>query len=313
MNCLIVISHGSGCEMMSVSLIRELVKTNKYSSIYVTAVNKYFADCLRNEFPDVVYSIDRNELPTIFTTIMMDKDNWEVFNNEVYGTSDFTLRKDNFYDSLRALWKMDRKNDWDNNGSSYEPYLQIPEYFENSAKDFSQQHPKFIMFQRAGGINPVANHEERMRAANSPEQGLKRSYPIDKSEKLVELLVKDGYEVLQYALPEEPHIKGTIYLNQEQNQLLYHALAKYSKGVICIDSSLMHLTIKDAPKQVVIALQSMSGKDDFRGLYYKKSKKVYDKNYKPTAPYFNGIPESTVINYPDPKEVYEAFVEKKSK
>ena len=49
MNCLIVISHGSGCEMMSVSLIRELVKTNKYSSIYVTAVNKYFADCLKHD------------------------------------------------------------------------------------------------------------------------------------------------------------------------------------------------------------------------------------------------------------------------
>ena len=76
MNCLIVINHGSGCEMMSVSLVRELVKSNKYSSIYVAAVNKYFADCLRNEFPNVVYSIDRNELPTIFTTIMMDKDNW---------------------------------------------------------------------------------------------------------------------------------------------------------------------------------------------------------------------------------------------
>ena len=57
----------------------------------------------------------------------------------------------------------------------------------------------------------------------------------------------------------------------------------------------------------------MSGKDDFRGFYYKKSKKVYDKNYKPTAPYFNGIPESPVINYPTPEAIYESFVEKKSK
>lgn len=311
MNALITIERGSGAEFMSVSMVRELVKTKKYSSIYVSAVNKYFADCLQNEYPDIVYSISRNELPTIFTTIMMDKDNWEVFKNDVYGTSDFILRKDNYYDSLRALWKMERKNDWDSNGSSYEPYLKIPETLLKGAEEFSKQHPNFIIFQRAGGINPVANHEERIRAVNTPEQGLKRAYPIDKSEELVNLLVKDKYEVLQYALPEEPHIKGTIYLNQEQNQLFYHALAKYCKGVITIDSSLMHLTIKDAPKQVVIALQTMSGKNDFRGFYYKKSIKVYDKNYNPASPYFNGIPESPVINYPTPKEIYTAFTNKK--
>ena len=33
MNCLIVINHGSGCEMMSVSLVRELVKSNKYRHV----------------------------------------------------------------------------------------------------------------------------------------------------------------------------------------------------------------------------------------------------------------------------------------
>lgn len=45
----------------------------------------------------------------------------------------------------------------------------------------------------------------------------------------------------------------------------------------------------------------------------RRVRKFMIKNYKPTAPYFNGIPESPVINYPAPEAIYEAFVEKKSK
>ena len=306
-NVLIIVSRGSGLEMMTVSAARELVQSNKYNHIYISAINKYFADMLQAEFPSQVHSVDRNTLPQLFTTIMMDVDNWEVFNNEVYGTSDFTLRKDNFYDALRSLWKLPRKKDWSSKGSDYTPYLLLPESINKTAEQFAKAHPNFILFQRQGGINPIAPHEERIREATTPEQGLIRRYPMDKSEKLVQLLADKGYEVLQYALPEEPHIKGTIYLNQEYNQLFYHALSQYAKGAITIDSSLLHLAIHYCPKVLTIWGQSASNYNDCRGFGYSKAINIYPHNYKPISPYFNGIPDTPVIEFPEPEEIMEAY------
>ena len=80
---------------------------------------------------------------------------------------------------------MKRLKDWSSAGSKYNPMLYVPSDFENAAKQFSEAHPKFILFQRKGGINPVCSREERIRAANSPEVGLIRSWPMKESIKFV--------------------------------------------------------------------------------------------------------------------------------
>lgn len=302
MKALVNIAHGSGAEFMSISFARTLA--DKYDEIYISSVNKYFADALSNENSKFI-SIGMNELPSLFHTIMRSKDEWTVLNNEVYAESSFILRTDNYYASLARKWNVEAP-DFNDQGTVYTPYLIVPEQLKEAAKQFAQQHKKFILFQRQGGINPVIPHNERLANVNRPEQGLKRAYPTDKSEQLVSLLNKDGYEVVQYCLPEEPHVKGTIFLNVEQNQLFYHELSKYAKGVITIDSSLLHLSVHNNDNVVVIWNQTQTDKDKCIGFGYQKCRNLFSRTDNDT-PYFNGIPASPYIEYVDPETVYRTF------
>lgn len=305
MNYLIMISHGAGLELVQTSLVREFAEAHPNDQVYVSAINRYFADMLANE-NERVHSIDRATIASLFTTIMNDRDSWYVYQIEPYQQYKFFSRQDNIVDAIREQLGLKRKRDWDKNGSSYEPYLELPSNMKQEALNFVKAHPKFVIFQRQGGINPVSPPQERQRMASQPEQGLIRAYPIKESEKVVELLHSKGYEVLQYCLPEEPHIKGCLYMQQEVNQLMYMELAKYAEGVITIDSSLLHLTIHNAKKVVCIWEQSASGDHDCRGFGYKKAVNLFAK-CDTLAPYFNGIPASPYIEHVKPEEVVEAF------
>lgn len=300
--CLLTIGHGSGAEAMSISFARNL--KDKYSEIYISAPNKYFADALALENSKFI-SIGQNELPSLFHTIMRDREEWSVLNNEVYGQSKFILRGSNYYTELAKLWNIEAPK-YTGQGSTYTPYFIVPENIKKDAQQFAQQHKNFIMFQRQGGINPVTPPQQRMQMAQQPEMGLKRAYPIDKSERLVELLTKKGYEVLQYCLPEEPHIKGTIYTQTEANQLFYHELSKYAKGVITIDSSLLHLSVHNNDNVVAIWNQTQTPNQTTIGFGYDKCKNLYSE-VDVDSPYFNGIPSSPYITYVEPETIVSAF------
>lgn len=305
MKYLFLVNHGSGAEFMQVSLIREFAKQHNNDKVYISAVNKYFADSLAVEL-DNVESIDRGELYPLFTTIMQNKKAWTIFQPEVYQSPSFFLREDNFYDTYRELIGMKRLKNWDKNGTDTIPYISfVPDFIKKDAEEFVKEHPNFILFQRQGGINPVLSPQERKESIQKGENGLKRSYPIPDSEKLVEALVNKGYEVLQYCLPEEPHIKSTLYLQNEANQLFYYELTKFCKGVITIDSSLLHLSIKNAPWVICLWAQSACGDKDCRGFGYKKAHNLFCHDYKPVSPYFNGMPDTPVIDYPSVDEIME--------
>lgn len=307
MNYLIMVDHGSGAEFMQVSVVRDFATEHKDDKVYISAVNKYFADMLAIEL-DNVESIDRNQIYPLFTSIMQEKKKWKVFQPDVYKKDTFFLREDNYYDAYRESLGMKRLNDWSKDGSEYTPYLNVvADNIRKEAMDFARQHPKMVIFQRQGGINPVTPPQERMRIVQQGENGLKRAYPIKGSEKIVEGLQKRGYEVLQYVLPEEPHIKGTIYTQQEQSQLMYYELSKYAAAVVTIDSSLMHLSIHNCPNVIVMWAQSASGDNDCRGFGYKKAHNLFAHNYRPVSPYFNGMPDSPVIDYVTPDEVLAEF------
>lgn len=298
-NALLTISHGSGAQFMAISVIgRELAA--EYKQLYIVSHNKYFADMLALELPNVK-SISYQELGPLYTSIMMNKGKWDVFNDWPYNVGSFVLREDNFYDTYRELVGLKRKNDWDETGSDTVPYLNtLPQDLITAAEDFNKQHPNFVLVQFAGGINPTTPVEQRKQSIMQPEQGLKRKYPLDKAEKLVEGLVAKGYEVVQYCLPEEPHVKGCIYLQQEQSQLFYYAISKYCKFVVCIDSSLMHLTIAQAPKVFAIWGQTQP-----IGFGYKKAINIIPDNYIPISPYFTGIPDTPYLDYPEPEVILE--------
>lgn len=309
MNYLILVNHGSGAEFMQCSIIRDFALEHKDDKVYISAVNKYFADMLEMEL-DNCKSIDRAAIVPLFTQIMQNKSEWTVYQPEVYQQAKFFLREDNYYDTYRELLGMKRLNDWTEKGSDYAPSIFIPQNIEDAAKQFADQHKNFILFQRRGGINPVSPQQERVRLVNQPEQGLLRSWPMKESIKFVESAIKSGYEVVQYKLPEEEGVNGCLFFERENIQLFYIALAKYAAAVVTIDSSLMHLTAKDAKKLIVIWGQSASGENDCRGFGYSKAVNLFARNYKPISPYFNGVADTPVIEMATAADVMKVLKSK---
>lgn len=301
MKYLILVNHGSGAEFMQVSYLREFSKIHSKDKVYISALNKYFADALANELENV-YSIDRNDLYSTFVNIMQHKGDWKVIQPEVYHQYEFFSRQSNYYEELAKLLDIPYIKD-------YEPYLRVSKSIEEAAKNFSKEHKHFIIFQRKGGINPLASKEDRLKLVNQVEKGLIRSYPLKQSIELVKRLSEKGYEVLQYCLPEEEHIPGCIYLKEEINQLFYHELSKYAEAVITIDSSLMHLSVKHSKKLIVLWAQSASGENNCIGFGYKKAKNLFS-DFIPTVPYFNGLPESPIFEPVRVDDVIGALDEK---
>jgi len=79
---------------------------------------------------------------------------------------------------------------------------------------------------------------------NYDNEPLKRHYPIDKAEAFVDAYHKAYPDriIIMYQLPNEPCPNREFILRATVPYLTYYELAKEAKEIICIDSSLQHLT-----------------------------------------------------------------------
>lgn len=295
------VNHGSGREFIQIAVIgRQLAKM--YEKVYITAFNKYFAEALAAELPNVVV-IDGAEINAFWHKHWNERNEIDIFSEDPYGMNNFSMRRLNIYSAWAMLFELP------SDVERMLPVLKVPSNIEEGVKDFAAKHDKFIIFQRAGGQNPVgARRNENghiCQPYNTNEIGLKRSYPLEKSERLVQLFRDAGYEVLQYCLENEPHVKGAIYFNTEQNQLFYMELAKYADGVVTIDSSLMHLTIANCKKMVVIW-----GQTSVRSFGYRKAINIQLNDEDSFGgPSMTGVQLFPEVKFPEPDVVFKAFEE----
>ena len=301
------VTRGSGREFMTCAVIaRELAA--KYDTLYVAAFNKYFAEALADEL-DNVKVIDQAELASFWNTHYGKvQDN---FIAEPYNLSDFSMRRLHFYDAYRRVVGLGEKADWNENGCTTLPELQVPMQMRNAAIEFSKQHKKFVIVQFHGGQNPIgAKRDEKgniVQPYNYNEVGLHRHYPIEKANEVCRLLKEDGYEVLQYTLNNEPHCQDALCLQRENNQLWWHALSEFADGIITIDSSLMHLGIKKCKKMAVIWVQTSPV-----NFGYQKAVNIVTNNAEDFGgPSMTGIPLNPEVSYPDPEYVVKCYKENK--
>ncbi|MBQ1779246.1 MAG: hypothetical protein IIZ93_13915 [Acidaminococcaceae bacterium] len=295
------VNHGSGREFIQIAVIgRQLAKM--YEKVYITAFNKYFAEALAAELDNVVV-IDGAEINAFWHKHWKERNEIDIFSEDPYGMNNFSMRRLNIYSAWATLFELP------SDVERMLPVLKVPSNIEEGVKDFAAKHDKFIIFQRAGGQNPVgARRNENghiCQPYNTNEIGLKRSYPLEKSERLVQLFRDAGYEVLQYCLENEPHVKGAIYFNTEQNQLFYMELAKYADGVVTIDSSLMHLTIANCKKMVVVW-----GQTSVKSFGYRKAINIQLNDEDSFGgPSMTGVQLFPEVKFPDPDVVFKAFEE----
>ena len=280
----------------------------KYDVLYIAAFNKYFAEALAEELPNVKV-IDQAEIASFWNT-HYDKVH-DNFIAEPYNLSDFSMRRLHFYDAYRRVVGLDEKHDWNENGTTELPELEVPTQMRNAAIEFSKQHKKFVIVQFHGGQNPIgAKRNEQgliVQPYNYNEVGLHRHYPMDKAEEVCRLLKEDGYEVLQYTLNNEPHCKDALCLQRENNQLWWHALSEFADGIITIDSSLMHLGIKKCKKMAVIWVQTSPV-----NFGYQKAVNIVTNDPRDFGgPSMTGVPLNPEVTYPSPAYVVKCYKENK--
>lgn len=292
------IMGGLGRQLMQAQIALEL--SEKYEKVLVFAHYVNELSIFFSGHPKVTL-LTYDQLSAMSATIMANPDDYDIFRYNIYDDGEFSKKRASFYNVARKLVGLKEKKE-DNNvdGQATMPVFVMNTMDNiNAAAEFAKQHPKFVMFCRQGGLSNIPGPDGRRQPGQ--EHGLLRSYPIDKSEKLVELLNQKGYEVLQVCLPEEPHIKGAIYMNQEQSMTFYTELSKYAEAVITIDSSLMHFTIANCKKMVAIWLQT-----NVNGFGYVKAINLKPKDYTPIALLLSGIQDSPVCEPVSPEEIVNA-------
>lgn len=290
---------GLGRQLMQAQIALEL--TEKYDKVlvfahYVNELSVFFSG-----HPKVTL-LTYDQLGAMSATIMANPDDYDIFRYNIYDDGEFSKKRASFYNVARKLCGLKEKKE-DNNadGQATMPtFLMNTMDNINNAAEFAKQHPRFVMFCRQGGLSSLPGPDGRRQPGQEHE--LLRSYPIDKSERLVELLNQKGYEVLQVCLPEEPHIKDTIYMNQEMPMTFYTELAKYAEAVITIDSSLMHFTIANCKKMLSIWRET-----NVNGFGYVKAINLKPVDYTPVALLLSGIQDSPICEPVSPEEVLDAI------
>ena len=302
-NAFINVTRGSGREYVTVAVIvRELA--SKYKKVYCAAFNYEFVDALSKELNNVV-PIKENEIGTFFNTHWTELyNNLDIFSEEPYNLGDFGMRRIGFIDAYRYVTGLEASKQSSEPSSVY-PYIKPTTEIINAAVDFSKAHKKFILVQFHGGQNPAGMQPNQQYIYE--ENGLKRHYPLEMANELVTKLKADGYEVLHYTLPNEPHLKDAIYMQNIMPQLFYQEVAKYAEGVVTIDSSLMHLTSSTAKKMVVIWVQTSPLSFGYKKDGIVNLRKVEDKDIG--GPSMGAVPLNPVVIYPTVSEVYDTFKE----
>ena len=295
------ITRGSGREYVTAAVIvRELA--SKYDKVYAAAFNYEFVEALSKELNNVT-PLKENEIATWFNVNWKELCNTlDIYTEEPYNLGNFGMRRVSFIDAYRYVAGLSDKKESSDSTSTL-PYITPPTEIINAAVDFNKQHKKFVIVQFHGGQNPAGMQPNQQ--YNYNEQGLKRHYPLEMANELTTKLKADGYEVLHYTLPNEPHLKDAIYMQQIMPQLFYQELAKYAEGVITIDSSLMHLTASTAKKMVVIWVQTSPLSFGYNRKGIINIRKITDVDIG--GPSMGAIPLNPVVEYPSVEDVYKAF------
>ena len=297
------IQGGLGRQLAQGVIAKEL--TEKYDKVivfahYINELSVFFAN-----YPKITLC-SYDQLPALSAAIMANPDEYDIYKHNIYDDGLFMKKKASFYNTARKLVNLPTKAaDENEDGQMTVPVFEVvPNDVATNAANFSKEHKKFVMFCRQGGLSNLPGPDGRR--TPGVEHGLLRAYPINKSEELVRMLNEEGYEVLQVCLPEEPHIGGCIYLNNEMPMTFYAELAKYADAVITIDSSLMHFTINNCKRMVAIWLQTNPN-----GFGYKKAINLKPKSYSPVALLLSGVQDSPICEPASPNEILEAMKKRK--
>lgn len=293
--CLIAVEGGMGKNVMLTSLMPELHKY--YDEIYVCS--PYFDVFKGCSHVTDAYPITQGS--SIYTELVLD-DTCDVLWKEPYSNQSFIKKKCHLFEA----WAEEYCITLSKSAMDYIPCLdsidKLPNVKSITTNVLESIGDKYILLQLSGGQSPLTDFSKGNVPYNNINEGIKRNYPY--GQELVDLLVKKypGYKIIHYALPNEPQYNGCQLI--QAPFIVYHELAKHAKAIVCIDSSLQHLSVGTNDNMVVIWGET---RPEHFGYSYSGVTNLVSKCQN-SQPYFKPLGVSpSIVRYPKPEAIIESL------
>lgn len=248
-NILIQISGGVGKHVAFTSLLPFIKK--KYENIYIIT-----------PYPDLfngnpyITKINPNTDLYFYKNILL-KDSTKIVMSDPYDQETFIKKERHLLEIWAEMCDIKIENGMN---LKTEIYMHENEKFVidkvvNEIRDSTKD--RFIMIQLNGGQSPNHFEQKGMEEFSFYNENSKRHYPFDYYVELIKKIkdIYPDYVILRYGLSNEPipYEIGKLVATMKPavHYKNYYWLAKYAKHVICIDSSLQHLTAGVKPSVVI--------------------------------------------------------------
>lgn len=292
--CLINVEGGLGKNVMFTSILKEFKEQKGYDEVYV--ISPYydvFKSCsaVTDAFPP--------GQGTLYQELVLDED-CDIYWKEPYSNQKFIKKQCHLFEA----WAEELGFELYHPGNQYVPQLdrvaeEYPKVAEIANKKMDEWMHDFCIVQFNGGQSPLGDMKAEY---HDQQQAIKRNYY--KGEKIVELL-REKYPnatMVHFALPNEPTLAGTVKV--EVPYLTYRLLAKEAKAVVCIDSSLQHLSTGACNNVTVIW-----GETRPEHFGYVCNTNVCAMNVLNSQPYFKPLGISpSIVKMPEPEVVMETIM-----
>ncbi|MHA1304776.1 MAG: glycosyltransferase family 9 protein [Candidatus Heimdallarchaeaceae archaeon] len=275
-SCLFVVEGGLGKSIIALSLLKPLKK--KYQKVYVLVA-----------YPDIFQYAGLVDGVFLFGSHIYNElilqDDVEVLWREPYNNNDFIKKRAHILEA------------WTNELDLKKEEIDYDFTFDNLPNDLLKETEKikndingdYLIIQFTGGQSPINPQDKYIEV-------LKRNYPYPQEliDKLSEIY--SSTTILNFSLPNENNYQKTIRL--EAPYLYYVDLLKEAKAVICIDSSLQHIS-KVANKQAIVLWGETRPKHFGWKKHINLAKPVFN-----SAPYFKPLGQSpAIVEFAKPDEV----------
>jgi ADP-heptose:LPS heptosyltransferase len=299
-NLYIQINGGVGKHISFTSLLPIL--KNKYENIYISSI---YGDVFKGN--PYVNQINPKIDKTFYKNIILN-DNTKIVLTDPYDYEPFLKKKIHVLQAIGDLCEIQVDKPM---SLKTELYMTENEKFTvdkivNELRKRTKD--KFIMIQLNGGQSPHNFDMDNQKEFSFFNEEVRRFYPFDYYIELIKKLKEKypEYAILRYGLMNEPmpyEISSTI-LNIQPAILYknYYWISQYAKHVICIDSSLHHMTAGMKPSTVIWG----STKPEHFGYSIHKN---LEENNENTICYFRQLGENSPnIKFPSPDKVMENLI-----
>jgi ADP-heptose:LPS heptosyltransferase len=299
-NIYIQITGGVGKHVSFTSLLPSL--KNKYENIYISSI---YGDIFKGN--PYVKEVNPKVDKTFYKNIILS-DNTKIVLGDLYDYEPFLKKKIHMLKAWGDLGEIEIDNPMNLKTELYmtEHEKFIVDKVINELRIKTKN--KFIMIQLNGGQSPHnfdLNHEKEFTFFNEES---KRYYPFDYYVELIKKLKENypEYTIVRYGLINEsiPNEISNMILNIQPAILYknYYWISQYAKHVICIDSSLQHMTAGIKPSVVIWG----NTKPEHFGYSIHKNLQEDNEN---TASYCRPLGENNHnIIFPSPNKIIENLI-----